>query len=62
MTFKELGLNDDIIQALDYMSFEKATPVQEQAIPHILNNKDIIACAQTGTGKTGALSFQFFTK
>jgi ATP-dependent RNA helicase RhlE len=54
MTFKELGLNDDIIQALDYMNFEKATPVQEQAIPHILDNKDIIACAQTGTGKTGA--------
>ncbi|MDX5321021.1 MAG: DEAD/DEAH box helicase, partial [Bacteroidota bacterium] len=36
------------------MGFEKATPIQEQAIPLILEGKDIIACAQTGTGKTAA--------
>lgn len=36
------------------MGFEKATPIQEQAIPHILEGKDILACAQTGTGKTAA--------
>lgn len=54
MTFKELGLNERIQEALDYMGFEKATPIQEQAIPEILKKRDILACAQTGTGKTAA--------
>lgn len=54
MTFKELGLNEQVLEALDYMGFEKATPIQEGAIPFILNGKDLIACAQTGTGKTAA--------
>lgn len=54
MTFDELGLNEVILEAISYMGFEKATPVQEQAIPTILEGKDLIACAQTGTGKTGA--------
>lgn len=54
MTFKELGLGETILEALDYMGFEKATPIQEQAIPKILDGKDLLACAQTGTGKTGA--------
>ncbi len=62
MTFKELGLNEDILQALDYMNFSKATPIQEKAIPHILNNKDLIACAQTGTGKTGAFILPILQK
>ena len=42
------------MEGLDAMGFEKPTPIQEQAIPIILQNKDIIACAQTGTGKTAA--------
>lgn len=54
MTFKELGLHDDLIDSISYMGFEKATPIQEQAIPKILEQKDLIACAQTGTGKTAA--------
>lgn len=54
MTFKELGLGETILEALDYMGFKKATPIQEQAIPKILAGKDLLACAQTGTGKTGA--------
>jgi len=54
MTFEELGLNEVILEAISYMGFEKATPVQEQAIPAVLQGKDMIACAQTGTGKTGA--------
>jgi superfamily II DNA/RNA helicase len=54
MKFKELGLNDDILESLHYMNFEEATPIQEKAIPVILNGKDLIACAQTGTGKTAA--------
>ena len=54
MTFKELGLDDSLLEGLDYMNFETATPIQETAIPHILNKKDLLACAQTGTGKTAA--------
>jgi len=52
--FSDLGLNEQIIEAIGYMGFENATPIQEKAIPIILNGKDIIACAQTGTGKTAA--------
>jgi superfamily II DNA/RNA helicase len=54
MTFKDLKLADPIIEAIGYMGFENATPIQEQAIPHILEGRDLIACAQTGTGKTAA--------
>ncbi len=54
MKFDELGLNESLIEAIDYMGFQKATPIQQQAIPKILNDKDLIACAQTGTGKTAA--------
>lgn len=54
MNFKELGLSNDLIDSISYMGFEKATPIQEQAIPKILAGKDLIACAQTGTGKTAA--------
>lgn len=54
MTFEELGINDDLLDAIDYMGFKEATPIQEQAIPVILDGHDLIACAQTGTGKTAA--------
>ena len=54
MTFTELQLHHSLIEAISYMGFQNATPVQELAIPIILNNQDLIACAQTGTGKTGA--------
>ena len=54
MKFAELGLNDQLLEALGYMGFEKATPIQDQAIPAVLEGRDLIACAQTGTGKTAA--------
>ena len=54
MLFTELPLTDSLLEGLDAMNFRDATPVQEQAIPIILNKKDVIACAQTGTGKTAA--------
>jgi len=54
MTFKELGIGQELLDALGYMGFVDATPIQEQAIPAIIEGKDILACAQTGTGKTGA--------
>ena len=54
MKFDELGLNDSLLEALGYMGFDTATPIQEQIIPEILKKRDVIACAQTGTGKTAA--------
>lgn len=54
MTFKELQLDDKLLEGLDAIGFDNATPVQELAVPKILENKDLIACAQTGTGKTAA--------
>lgn len=54
MKFDELGLNSDICEAIGYMGFEDATPIQEQGIPIILKGEDLIGCAQTGTGKTAA--------
>ncbi len=49
-----MDLSADILDSLDYMGFREATPIQEKAIPVILSGKDLIACAQTGTGKTAA--------
>lgn len=54
MTFEGFGLSEEVMQGLDAMNFQEATPVQEQTIPVILQKKDLIACAQTGTGKTAA--------
>ena len=54
MTFHEFKLHDDLLAGIDAMNYKQATPVQEQAIPKILDGKDLIACAQTGTGKTAA--------
>jgi len=54
MKFTELNLNEGLLDALSYMGFDQATPIQEAAIPVILENRDIIGCAQTGTGKTAA--------
>ena len=54
MKFTDFGLNDTLLDALFYMNFEEATEIQEKAIPTILAGKDLIGCAQTGTGKTAA--------
>lgn len=54
MRFDELALSDEILDALDSMGFQECTPVQEQAIGVVLDGYDLIACAQTGTGKTAA--------
>lgn len=53
-TFNELGLIEPIKKALDELGFEKPTPVQEASIPKVLDQKDIIVLAKTGSGKTGA--------
>lgn len=54
MKFNELGLNDLVLEAIHHMGFENATPIQQFSIPEILANSDLLACAQTGTGKTAA--------
>ncbi len=54
MRFDELDLSDDVLDALDAMQFEECTPIQEKAIGVVLEGRDLIAVAQTGTGKTAA--------
>ena len=52
--FENLQLCPEILKAVKYMGFEEASPIQAQAIPTIMEGKDIIGQAQTGTGKTAA--------
>jgi ATP-dependent RNA helicase RhlE len=52
--FNEFDFDPQLLDGLSSMGFSKPTPIQQQAIPLILSNKDLIACAQTGTGKTAA--------
>ncbi|MBK8501283.1 MAG: DEAD/DEAH box helicase [Saprospiraceae bacterium] len=54
MNFRDLNLHESLLEAISYMGYETPTPIQEQAIPQILAGKDVLACAQTGTGKTAA--------
>jgi ATP-dependent RNA helicase RhlE len=54
LRFSEFGLHPDLLEGIDASGYEIATPVQEKVIPPILEGKDIIASAQTGTGKTAA--------
>jgi superfamily II DNA/RNA helicase len=62
MKFSDLNIHDALKEAIAYMGFENLTPIQEGAIPIILENKDLIACAQTGTGKTGAFVLPILDK
>lgn len=56
MTFKDLGLIEPLLKALDAEGYTHPTPIQEKAIPILLQNKDLLGCAQTGTGKTAAFT------
>src|SRR5690606_20495001 len=56
MTFQDLGLSEPIVRAVSAEGYETATPIQEQAIPHVLAGRDLLGCAQTGTGKTAAFA------
>ena len=53
-TFRELGLSEPLLEALAHLGYEDPTPIQEQAIPALLEGRDVIGQAQTGTGKTAA--------
>ncbi len=54
MKFTQLNLQSEILQALDKMGYAQMTPIQEQAIPHILDGQDVLGLAETGSGKTSA--------
>ncbi|MHB8171167.1 MAG: DEAD/DEAH box helicase [Thermincolia bacterium] len=61
-TFNELGLSQPLIRAVSNMGFEETTPIQEQTIPVVLEGRDIIGQAQTGTGKTAAFGIPLVEK
>ena len=62
MNFDIFNFDPSLLEALDFMGFKKPSPIQEQAIPLITKNKDLIACAQTGTGKTAAFLLPILNK
>lgn len=62
INFKDLKLSDEVERALDDMGFEEATPIQIQSIPYILENRDVLGQAQTGTGKTCAFGIPTIEK
>jgi len=56
MLFTELNLISPILKSLEQKGYKTPTPIQEQAIPHILKGRDVLGSAQTGTGKTAAFA------
>ena len=62
MRFDELDLEEELLDALYDMNFEEMTPVQEATIPVILEGRDVIGCAQTGTGKTAAYTLPLLNR
>jgi ATP-dependent RNA helicase RhlE len=56
MTFSDLGLSPALVKAVEEKGYAKPSPIQEKAIPHILEGKDLLASAQTGTGKTAGFT------
>ncbi|QIR15781.1 DEAD/DEAH box helicase [Shewanella aestuarii] len=61
-TFRELGLSENLLRALDELGYEKPTPIQSASIDPLMEGKDIIGQAQTGTGKTGAFALPLLNK
>jgi ATP-dependent RNA helicase DeaD len=62
MRFEELNINEKILRGIETMGFEEASPIQASAIPVLLEGKDIIGQAQTGTGKTAAFGIPVLEK
>jgi superfamily II DNA/RNA helicase len=60
--FEDFKLDKSLLEAIDWMGFKYATPIQQKAIPTILANRDLIGCAQTGTGKTAAYVLPILNK
>ncbi|MFL6799568.1 MAG: DEAD/DEAH box helicase [Xanthobacteraceae bacterium] len=62
MSFSQLGLSDKVLAAVQAAGYTTPTPIQEQAIPHVLARRDVLGIAQTGTGKTAAFTLPMLTK
>jgi ATP-dependent RNA helicase RhlE len=62
MTFQELNLEESLLRALKEEGYDTPTPIQAQSIPHSLKGRDLLACAQTGTGKTAAFALPILQK
>ena len=56
MLFSELGLGSEVLRAIEDKGYTTPTPIQEQAIPWVLQGRDVLGCAQTGTGKTAGFT------
>src|SRR5215212_4314801 len=61
MSFAELGLSDKVLHAVTHSGYTEPTPIQAQAIPHVLARRDVLGIAQTGTGKTAAFTLPMLT-
>ena len=61
MSFSHLGLSDKVLAAVAATGYTTPTPIQEQAIPHVLARRDVLGIAQTGTGKTAAFVLPMLT-
>jgi len=62
MSFQQFGLHQDLLKAVHKMGYTDPTPIQQQAIPVALSGRDLIGCAQTGTGKTAAFALPILNK
>src|ERR1043165_4246197 len=60
--FSELGLSPEVLKAIDKLGFEQASPIQAQAIPILLQGKDVVGQSQTGSGKTAAFAIPAMEK
>ena len=61
MNFSELGLSPKVLEAVTAAGYTQPTPIQEQAIPRVLERRDVLGIAQTGTGKTAAFTLPMVT-
>lgn len=62
MSFKSLGLIEPLLQSINELGYKEPSPIQDQAIPQILSGKDVLASAQTGTGKTASFVLPLLQK
>jgi len=61
MSFSHLGLSEKVLAAVASAGYKTPTPIQDQAIPHVLARRDVLGIAQTGTGKTAAFTLPMLT-